>query len=171
MEQNQNRLKHNILQMNKFTACLLIMMLTSFLSINLHAQEKGNPLSDLRRNSLNLYFGLFDEFNINYERNISQRPISSTSLRMGFGHGSFITAGDGMYINPSLVHLIGKKNSHLELNLGVKYIVNYPNPRLSLVLVPDLFVGYRYEKPTGWFIFRTGINWPTLINLGMGFKF
>lgn len=157
--------------MKRTIAIILIIFITSILGFYIHAQEKQNPSLKLRRNSLNIYFGLFDEFNINYERNIRQGATSLTNLRMGFGNASFITAGDGIYINSSLVHLIGKKNSHLELNMGFKYIVNNPHPSLSLVLVPDFFVGYRYEKPYGRFIFRIGLNYPTIINPGIGFKF
>lgn len=157
--------------MRKITASVLITFITSFLSINIYAQEKGIPTVEFLRNSLNIYIGLI-EFNINYERNISQRPSSLTNLRMGFGKGMFVVAGEGFYLNPSMVHLIGKKSSYLELDLGFKYIVNHenPNPRLSLYLVPDFFGGYRYEKPDGSFIFRTGINYPTLINIGIGVK-
>jgi hypothetical protein len=85
----------------------------------------------------------------------------------------FVTAGDGFYLNPALVHMIGSRNSHLELDLGFKYIVNYKNPdnHLSLYLIPDVFAGYRYDKPDGDFIFRIGINYPTIINIGVGIKF
>jgi hypothetical protein len=152
-------------------ARILGIAITSLFCFSLNAQENGDLSSKIRHNSLSIYAGLFDEFNINYERNIFQRPQSYTNIRLGFGNASFITAGDGLYINPSLVHLIGKKNSHLELDIGIKYIVNYPDPKPSLVLVPDLFAGYRFEKPSGGIILRIGLNYPTIINLGIGIKF
>jgi hypothetical protein len=152
-------------------AVLIIFMITS-LSLCANAQEKSVTSAKPYNNSINAYFGIF-EFNLNYERTISRHPGSSTALRMGFGSGEFVTAGDGLYINPSVVQLIGKKNSHLEIDLGLKYIVNYSggNSDLSLVLVPDIFAGYRYEKPDGRLIFRFGMNYPTLINMGIGFRF
>lgn len=158
--------------MKKITASFLLTLITFFFSICIHARGNDNKSSELRRNSINAYIGLF-EYNINFERNIIQHPKSYTDLRMGFGLGAFVTAGEGIYLNPSFVHLIGKKKSHLELDLGFKYIVNYigSNPNYSKFFIPDFFAGYRYEIPDGRIIFRLGLNWPTLINSGIGFKF
>lgn len=75
------------------------------------------------------------------------------------------------YLNPAVVHLIGRKNSHIELNMGFKYSLGKTPDTIRKVLVPDLFAGYRFEKPDGRFIFRTGFNYPTLINIGIGYKF
>jgi hypothetical protein len=66
------------------------------------------------------------------------------------------------------VHLIGKKNSHFELNLGLKYVLEEGTANS---LMPDLFAGYRYEKPSGGLILRAGIDLFTLWNIGIGFKF
>ena len=107
------------------------------------------------------------EYNINYERNIMQRPKSYTNLRMGFGL-PVLNFFNGYYLNPSLVHLIGKKNKHFELNLGFKYIVEKDS---SNSFLPDIYAGYRYEKPSGGIIFRAGVNLFTLFNIGIGFKF
>jgi hypothetical protein len=143
-----------------------------FFSGYVRAQEKISSLQSPHLNSINIYIGVF-EFNINYERSIIQHQRSSTGIRLGFGPGAFVTAGDGFYINPALVHVIGKRKSHLEFDLGLKYIVNYfgGNSDLSLILVPDIFAGYRYEKPEGKIIFRFGLNYPTAVNIGVGFKF
>jgi hypothetical protein len=45
------------------------------------------------------------------------------------------------------------------------------NPGFFETFIPDIFAGYRYEKPSGSFIFRAGNNYPTLINVGLGCKF
>ena len=141
------------------------------LSINVKAQDNGNS-NFSPRNYINVYVGLI-EYNINYERNIVQRSKSFSNVRLGFGHASLLIGGEGKYINAAFIHLIGKKNSHLETNLGVKYMVSnsISDPQFSETLIPDAFLGYRYEKPLEGLIFRIGLNYPTFINLGTGYKF
>jgi len=150
----------------------LISLLTLLSSFDIDAQEVDYPSLKLPRNSINAYIGLF-EVNINYERNIIQRPKSHTNIRMGFGKAMFLNAGIGSYVNPSLVHIFGKGNSHLELDLGFKYMIinGIENPSFSDTFISDFFAGYRYEKPNGKFIFRAGNNYPTFINIGIGGKF
>lgn len=145
---------------------ILITLMTSFLCINIHAQENGNESGKLPVNNINIYISLF-EYNINYERKIIQLRKSFTNLRMGFGlvNSSF---DGGYYLNPSLVHLFGGKNNHLELDLGLKYVVQKGS---SNSFLPDIFAGYRYEKPSGRLILRAGINLYTLYNVGVGIKF
>lgn len=132
-----------------------------------NAQEMSTPALKTRRNSINLYGGVV-EYNINYERNIFQLPKSYTNIR--FGIGGEAAYMKGYYINPTLVHLFGIKNSHLELNIGIKIEIGPHVEGTSLVL-PDIFAGYRYEKPEGRFIFRTGLNAISVYNIGIGVKF
>ena len=141
------------------------------LAINGNTQGVDSSLK-IARNNINTYIGLFDA-NINYERNIIQRSKSHSNLRVGFGYAMFFTAGEGTYINTSFVHLIGEKNSHLEIDLGLKYMLtnSIEDAGFSDTLIPDIFFGYRYEKPSGGFIFRFGLNYPTILNLGIGYKF
>jgi hypothetical protein len=155
-----------MLAMKKIGARVIIALMPLFSCIVIHAQENIDPFYKLLKNNINSYISLF-EFNINYERNIIQLPKSYTNLRFGFGliNSSF---DGGYYYNPVLVHLIGKRNKHLELNLGFKYTIQKGT---SNSFFPDVYAGYRYEKPTGGLIFRVGINLFTLYNLGIGFKF
>jgi hypothetical protein len=158
--------------MKKIPVSFLIIIITIFLCLKINGQGKDGLSPKYRRNSINGYIG-FAEYNINYERNIFQRPESYTNIRLGFGFGAFVTAGEGSYLNPALVHLIGKKYSFLELDLGFKYITQYEglDPDYSEFFIPDFFAGYRYERPDGKRVFRVGLNWPTIVNMGIGFKF
>jgi hypothetical protein len=158
--------------MKKIPSSFLIVFITIFVCLENYGQEKAGQSQEFRKNSINGYLG-FVEYNINYERNISKREKSFTNIRMGFGLGAFVTAGEGIYLNPAFVHLVGKKYSFLELGLGFKYMLHYEglNPEYSEFFIPDIFVGYRYERPDGKRIFRVGFNWPTLVNIGTGFKF
>lgn len=133
------------------------------------AQTDGNILKE---NNINIYVGVV-EWNLNYERNVIQKPKSLSYIRAGFGHGAFLIAGEGYYINAAFVQLFGPGSSHLELNAGVKYMVSNSesNPPFSDQVLPDIFVGYRYQKPSGGIILRYGLNYPTLINVGIGYQF
>lgn len=124
------------------------------------------------QNNINIYAGVF-EWNLNYERNVIQRPKSLSNIRAGFGRGQFLVAGEGYYVNGAFVQLFGAGSSHLELNAGLKYMItnSESNPPLSDQLLPDIFVGYRYQKPAGGIIIRYGLNYPTVINLGVGYQF
>lgn len=150
-------------------ASLVVILL--ILNLNGNGQSVDSP-SKQARNNINAYLGVFDA-NINYERNIIQRSKSYSSLRAGFGYAMLWTAGEGNYINAAFIHLMGERNSHLEIDLGLKYMVtnSIENPDFSETVIPDIFVGYRYEKPSGGFVLRFGLNYPTVINLGLGFKF
>jgi hypothetical protein len=161
-----------MVSMKKIPASFVITFIAIFICLENNGQEKDGQSPKFRSNSINGYIG-FAEYNINYERNISQRQKSYTNIRLGFGLGAFVTAGEGIYLNPALVHLIGKKYSFLELDLGFKYIIHYEglDPEYSEYFIPDIFAGYRYERADGKRIFRVGFNWPTIVNIGIGFKF
>lgn len=143
------------------TGSVLIPIITIYSCISLHAQENILP-----RNNINLYVSLY-EYNINYERAIIQCPKSSTNLRLGCGLINTSFDG-GYYYNPSLVQLFGKSNKHLEADLGFKYLIQNGSTNSFL---PDIYAGYRYEKPSGGIIFRLGIDLFTLFNIGLGIKF
>lgn len=140
-------------------------------SINAKAQDTLKPVAEAR-NSINVYVGLI-EYNINYERNVVRRSKSHSNVRLGFGHGQFYTAGEGKYINPAFVHLMGKKNSFFEFNAGLKCMItnSLTDPKFIETFIPDIFFGYRFEKPVRGIIFRIGFSYPTAINIGIGCRF
>jgi hypothetical protein len=152
--------------MRKFTACVMVFFTSTFLCVYTLSQENVNSSEKLPINNINANISLAD-YNINYERKIFELPKSFTNLRIGFGiiNSSF---DGGYYYNSSLVHLLGKMNSHLELNLGLKYAVQ---KGFSNSFWPDIYAGYRYEKPSGLLIFRIGVNLYSLYNIGIGIKF
>ncbi len=158
--------------MSKSAKIFCTLLLTFFSSGKLFAQSGEPPRKEIRRNNINTYAGMV-EYNINYERNLLYSAITSTNIRVGGGIAAFLTAGTGTYLNLAAVQLLGKSSSHLELDLGLKYLItnSIVNPGLSESLVPDLFAGYRFEKPTGRLILRLGMNYPTLFNAGFGYKF
>jgi hypothetical protein len=165
--------KFSIINSKKIGLIASIIFVVSFFCVQIHADDVDEQSGKLKKNSINLYVGsVYMDVNLNYERNIFQLPKSYTNIRMGIGRANFSEFRVlAYYLNPSIVHLIGRKNLHLELNLGFKYPISELPETISRVLVPDLFAGLRYEKPDGWFIFRMGINYPSVFDIGMGLKF
>lgn len=158
--------------MIKIELSILIIFITFSIIPNIQAQENDPRSVKPLRNNLNLYFGFYVESNLNYERNFREGKSSYTNIRVGIGKANFRSfRAYAPYLNSSLVHLTGKNNSHFEINLGFKYPLGEAPETIEKVFIPDLFAGYRYEKPRGHFIFRAGINYPTVVNLGIGIKF
>jgi hypothetical protein len=152
---------------------VIIAVLLSLTSVHIYAQERVDSILDIKRNYVigNISF---EGITLNYERNIIQWSKSYTNMRIGIGLFNDLQGG-GKQGLATLVHLFGKKKSHLELNLGIRYFVNSKNnlwPK-SKYFYRDIFVGYRYEKPDGNFVFRIGYINPhaAAIAIGLGFKF
>ena len=162
-----------IINSKKIVLIVTIILGVSFCCVQIHADDVDDQPIKLKKNSINFYVGsVYMDANLNYERNILQLPKSYTNIRLGIGRANFSEFRTlAFYLNPSLVNLIGRRNSHLELNLGFKYPISQLPETINRVLVPDLYAGYRYERPNGLFIFRMGINYPSVFDIGMGLKF
>jgi hypothetical protein len=106
--------------------------------------------------------------------------------------GAFASwGGNGPYGSLSLQGIFGEKKSHLEIGLGLGVLydkssyeigvsnANYPYPGFQpepskgdyTSLTPAAFVGYRYQKAAGGFVFRTGIGFPDGIYVAIGLAF
>lgn len=118
------------------------------------------------KNVIGLYFGMI-EYNINFERNIIQLAKSQTNLRVGFGYLTDLQV-EGRTLNGTIVQMFGKHNSHLELNLGAKYFIN--KTENNNFFLPEVYVGYRHEKLEGRSIFRIGLSYPSVLNVGFGWR-
>jgi hypothetical protein len=149
-----------------FTSVSLI-----FFTTFLQAQNSKSSDTDTK-NNINVYVGII-EYNFNFERTVVEKEKSKSNLRIGFGHGQFLNAGEGKYINPSFVHLMGKNILKIEMNLGAKIMLNnsLTNPSFFESVVPDVFLGLRLEKRNGGLVIRGGLNYPTILNFGIGAKF
>lgn len=112
--------------------------------------------------------------NLNYERNIIHYPAAWTNMRVGVGLANDLQGGCAEYI-VALVQLFGRRNSHVEFNLGLLYEKNFKknsNPSADSFR-PYYYTGYRFEQPNGHFIFRTGLLYPSVyaLSVGVGIKF
>lgn len=146
---------------------IIITCLVCMSALSIMAQGKDNPTEIKYLNSVNSYIGLI-EYNFNYERNIIQSPRSYSNIRAGYGYWTNLQL-EGQCYEVAFVHLLGRKNSHPEFNLGIKYIVDKAGKENAVL--PDIFAGYRYENPEGRFVFRIGLAFPSIFSMGIGFKF
>ena len=148
-----------------YKKCVLFIIISG-ISFSLFSQSDNIGLLKPRKNYIGIYVGLI-ELNISYERNIIQRPKSQSNLRIGVGYLSDLQV-EGRTINATAVQMFGKNNSHLELNLGAKYFFNKTEE--NNFFLPEVYVGYRFDKPDGKYIFRFGVSYPSLLNIGLGIK-
>lgn len=137
--------------------------------------------------------GLWFTASANYERQLfSTDNKFHVNYYMRACAGAFATWGqEGSYGSLSLQGVFGAKKSHLELGFGVAALfdkigyeigisnANYPyqgyEPEPSKKdytdWTPVVSAGYRYQKPTGGFVFRTGIGFPDGVYLSFGLGF
>jgi hypothetical protein len=112
----------------------------------------------------------------NYERMVIQfqNPfVNSLWVRVGAGPWVWWT-GKGTNYVATISALTGRKGSHLETGAGVLF--TYDSDRRSFhPLINDRHlagnIGFRFQKPEGLFVLRTGIGWPEFIYLSLGFCF
>ena len=123
-------------------------------------------------------------WSINYEYFFEPKK-TNYSLRVGLGigtgtseYGIYEENGDGPsnFINPRVVLLTGKRNSHFELSGGayikfLHYQISNTESVSETSTKPSLTIGYRYQKPKGGFMFRTGFSIPETIYVGLGYSF
>lgn len=123
-----------------------------------------------------LYLGLIASISssINYERYFDDNFF----IRTGFGHYMILgqdTGYGGPQIPLTINFITGKRNSHFEADLGGRIIFDIKGDGLDYsskpyVIYPILNLGYRYQKPTGGFIFKALVGLDGL-TLGAGYSF
>jgi hypothetical protein len=114
------------------------------------------------------YLVMYGAVNGSYERLILERQdrfIQSLWIRVGAGKYAMYGDEAANYV-VTLTALTGKRDEHLEFGLGATYI-----SKGRFEYVPAFTLGYRYQKPLGHFVFRTGIGYPEFIYLSLGLCF
>jgi hypothetical protein len=87
-------------------------------------------------------------------------------IRLGGGKWGAWEA-TGAYGLAGVTLLTGTKASHFETLLGLS--VHNDEISESVFALPAVSLGYRYQAPAGFGIFRTGVGWPEGIYLSLGF--
>jgi hypothetical protein len=170
MMENKKRLKTSSftkqgLKPSYTTALIALLILVAF---SVKSQD-----SQLRPSRIYGTFGtafIYTNITANIEQEISNNSahyFNSVSLRIGAGHWS--SWGNESYnIIGTINWLSGTNNHHLELGTGIAYSPAYDD---SFGFLPAAQIGYRYQKPDGILLFRTGIGVPEALYVSLGVCF
>jgi len=121
------------------------------------------------------HLGLFYQVVMNYETRIYSGERISWYSRLGGGIGGIFgeiiewkknTGGWGGL--GAITMLTGKKNHHIELNVGA--FIGDEGRYDARFIFPIFNIGYRYQKPNGGFIFRLNQGAESL-GISFGYAF
>ena len=171
--------------MKKTLLGFLLILFTSSLALSQSDDWKNKKTkefnSELHLNKNNVNFGLgygviAINANTTYQRLKAHQKIYSVwSAGLSYLFVGFFS-DDHIFI-PSLRYGIMTgidKKHHFEINAGPQLLVGIYNDRLDFAASEFDFgfnVGYRMQKPQGSKIFRTGVGYPELLYVGLGFSF
>ena len=134
--------------------------------------------------------GLYLIVNANYERLISisdKKSLRQVSARLALGKWALWADSGSSYLL-GVNSVWGRNNNHFEAMIGAVALfekssykisvsnANYPYPgydrvptRLEYTMfLPAAGIGYRFQRPDGKFISRTGIGWPEALYVSFG---
>jgi hypothetical protein len=160
---------------------LLIIILSLIIVPKVFSQEKSSGFKELRKNSVygtaGIYIeGMYGNITGNYERVLVTFPKSFIqAVQMRVGAGPWVAwMSDGVNLFSVMSMLMGRGSSHIETGMGVLFTY-HPDTKQWKPIVNDRHIagniGYRYQKPGGWFVFRTGLGWPEGFYLSLGYCF
>lgn len=114
---------------------------------------------------------LYGHVSTNFELMFVERPdkvFIKRGVRVGTGIYQYF---DDASLNSIISYtcLTGAEKNHFELGVGVAYM--HFLTRSANYLLPAPNIGYRYQKPEGNFIFRSGLGFPELLYVGLGYLF
>lgn len=156
-------------------------------------QEKPNQMIFQKPNAIygtGAIGGLWGTFNLNYERQIGitgRKIFQSYGVRFGGGYWStWGSTGSHYIITPTF--LSGRGNNHFESALGGTLLYDkssyeigvsnaeyfgepIPSRTEYMNIYPAGSLGYRFQKPDGKFIFRTGVGFPDVVYISFGAAF
>jgi len=107
----------------------------------------------------------------NYEIMLVERPdkvFKTRGLRVGFGAWE-LWEDFGWTSLVSYTCFTGAGNRHLELGIGATYMEFLSTN--GFFVFPATNIGYRYQKPGGRLIFRTGLGFPEILYASLGYRF
>ena len=134
------------------------------------AEEDGSPQ---KKNTLYVQAGVltWGQVGLSYERYAFSASQEKLQFYVRTSAGALASFGGGAgFGTVSLQALLGRGNSRLEGGLGIGVLV-YDFDFQELGPIPSINLGYRFQKPQGGFLFRTGIGIPEGIYVSFGYAF
>jgi hypothetical protein len=166
---------------NRFIIVFLSMLFSLSFALKCLSQPKVVEANGFKKNSVYGTAGVwFEEIyanvTLNYERTLFEFPASflqTVSIRSGAGPWvAWLSEGINCFSVISIIS--GRRSSHLETSMGVLFTYWYGSKEWHPI-VRDRYIagnlGYRYQKPGGSFVFRSGLGWPEGYYLSLGFCF
>lgn len=146
----------------------IALIVTLFLCCHSLLQAQSIEQQQLRKNNvyLDATIAIFTQVSINYERQIHSGEKVTWYGRFGVGEAAQLSGESGAGGLGAITMLTGKKNGHLELNIGAFVGKNLNNTFMH----PLINIGYRYQKPKGGFIFRANVG-IIGVGLSLGYAF
>jgi hypothetical protein len=146
------------------------------------------------RPTINLSFGLLpngppfymEHYNIafNYEkfnkRTLDNRKFRGFKTGLGFcSTDAFAFGGNYIWAYGSGLYMRGNGNNHFQWSIGggifvstgeydLYFIYGYPGVEAPVLPFPVFDLGYRYQKPSGKFVFQVNSGFPQIISCGFG---
>lgn len=149
-------------------------VLAFFVSVTGYSQNLFSGIFE-RKEAKNVVTGsagtliVASEFNIAYERKLvgfKKRTVNSIWLKGRYTRFSGWVDRDGSsFFDVSAMALLGSRFSYTEIGAGIGVF-----PAGSSVY-PTGNVGYRFQRGRGGLMFRTGVGFPELFYVGVGYGF
>ncbi|SFT74019.1 hypothetical protein SAMN05216474_2067 [Lishizhenia tianjinensis] len=110
------------------------------------------------------YGGKYATANSYFEHCLTANDKIKTLGKIGYG-GYYTVHGTGSYLLGHVGLLTGAKNHHLEASIGANFFFG---DALIEEIPLGANLGYRFQKPQGIFLLRTGISYPEGVYVGIG---
>jgi len=166
-----------ILNLSKKT---LFFFIVTILNFNLTAQGPQKDTTNYSKYSnFNIEMGtvlIYSSITLNYEsENVLQSNIHFLKFEFGGGlwAASMFNSNQGFLTNANAIYLYGENAHHFEANLGAAIHFSKKNGSDEVTYqntIPNLFLGYRYQKKGEKMMFKAGIGAIKLFQIGIGYS-
>ena len=152
---------------------ILIAFAFLFLSLYSSAQDDRYSPEVLRHHAVYTNLG-FLSLDLNYEHKLFTYEKGYLFGRVGAGYwADWAILGANFKFH--LSYISGKKNSHLEFDVGARYKGEFvyssfikPGGFSNGDILPIVNIGYRFQKPGRPFVFRVGVGTESIFYLSIG---
>ena len=119
----------------------------------------------------------YSDFMLKYENFDMLANANKNKLKpyvsAGMWRANLFSKNNGATLSSGLLYLHGSEKNFLQIELGAQLFMDRgtaPNNISFIAVLPDLFVGYRFENSGNPFLFNVGLGFPSVVNFGIGLK-